>query len=205
MPPSTNSNGQSYTNNINNTKSPQHNYKQPQNTNLDADVIFIHDSIGKHVKPGILSKQKLVTEKVLAYTQDQALSKIRGMKRTKAPKAVVVHVGTNDIRDNTDADTIVSKYEIILDEIGKMFPDTKIIMSNMIPRENADEDDELQRNVEYVNAVANRKLALKYDISLKNTDLTGKNKSQDGIHLNTTGVSKFACSIRDSVVAALDL
>ena len=120
-----------------------------------------------------------------ASMQDQALSKIWDMKRTKAPKAVVVHVGTNDIRDLTDADTIVSKYETILDEIGKMFPRTKIILSNMMKTTNC-----------------SAMLSMS-DISLKNTDLAGKNKSQDGIHLNTTGVSKFACSIRESVVRTL--
>ena len=164
-------------------------------------MIFIHDSIGKHINPGILSKYNLRTTKVLAYKQDEAMERIEEIKGTP-PKAVVINVGTNDVRDKVDADTIVDKYIRMTDRLTKKFPQTKIIFSNILPRE---DNQVLQQNVEYINAVTNRKLASKH-VLIKNKDLVGRNlKAKDGIHLSTPGVSRLACSIRDSVVAALDL
>ena len=62
-----------------------------------SDVVLIHDSICKHINPGILSRHNLNT--ILAYTQDEALQvqKIH-WKISSSPKVVNV-VGTNDVRD----------------------------------------------------------------------------------------------------------
>ena len=150
-----------------------------------------------------MKKQQLVTRKILAYTQDEALQKInKEIPSGMLPKVVVLNVGTNDVRDRVDADSIVEKYTRLTDQLTKKFPLTKIILSNIVPRE---DNAELQRNVEYINAATNRKLATKLAV-IRNTDLVGRNlKAKDGIHLTTTGVSKLACSIRDAVVAALEL
>ena len=120
---------------------------------------------------------------------------------SSAPKAVVVNVGTNHVRDKADPDVIVQKYSSIVDKLKKKFPKTKVVYSNIIPREDSEE---LQDTVEYVNAVANRRL--KWDLTIRNAELYGgKLKAKDGIHLTTPGVSRLACNIRDSVLAALKL
>ena len=96
---------------------------------------------------------------------------------------------------------MVQKYLSIVDKLKKKYPKTKVVYSNIIPREDSEE---LQDTVEYVNAVANRRL--KWDLTIRNAELFGnKLKAKDGIHLTTPGVSRLACNIRDSVLAALKL
>ena len=168
----------------------------------NPDVVLIHDSICKHINPGILSKHNLVTTKILAYTLEEAQQKIDEMNISN-PKVVILNVGTNDVRDKVDPDVIVRKYGTILDLLRRKFPNAKLIFSNILPREDSND---LQATVEYVNAVAYRKLAAKRHAVVKNNELSGnKLKSKDGIHLSTLGVSRLACSIRDSVLSVLGL
>ena len=165
------------------------------------DLVFIHDSIGKGITPGIMSKYDLKTVKVLAYTQEQARESIRNI--TGMPKAVVLHVGTNDIKNNIDADRIISNYEDLIKLIHKKLPDTKVVLSNILPRE----DNHLfQRNVEYVNAAVNRKFAdSDYVVLIRNNDIGPKLKKSDGVHLLDPGTSRLASHIRDSVLVALKM
>ena len=112
-------------------------------------------------------------------------------------------VGTNDIKNNVDADKIISNYENFIKQTNKKLPGTKIVLSNILPRE---DNHSFQRNVEYVNAAINRKFANLDDLVLvRNNDIGKKLKRGDGIHLLDPGTSKLASHIKDSVLAILKL
>ena len=168
----------------------------------EPDVWFLHDSIGKRITPKILSKHQLTTKKELTYTQEEAIKALsRITSAPKAPKAVVLLTGTNNLK-NTDADDILKTYDKIISSSASKMPDTKLIICNIVPRE---DNHEMQRHVEYVNAVLNRKFAARKNLSLVKTfDITGKRlKAKDGIHLTELGTSKLASRIKDAVVTAL--
>ena len=169
---------------------------------IDKDLVFIHDSIGKGITDGIMSKYQLTTSKVVSYTQEQAHRSINNI--TGNPKAIILHVGTNDIKNNIDADVIISNYECLVGQIKQNHPETKVILSSILPRE---DNHTFQRNVEYVNAAINRKFATVDDVVIiRNSDIYGKKlKRHDGIHLTDQGISRLASHIRDSVLTALKI
>ena len=139
---------------------------------------------------------------MLSYTQEQACQSVGEI--TGKPKAIVLHVGTNDVKNNVDADEIISNYNNLLKQIRQKLPDTKIVLSNILPRE---DNHTFQQNVEYVNAAVNRKFATLNDVVIvKNSDIYGKKlKKQDGVHLTDPGRSRLAAHIRDSVLVALKI
>ena len=60
---------------------------------------------------------------MLAYTQEQARESIRNI--AGKPKAVILHVGTNDIKNNIDADQIISNHEDLIKLIHNKLPKTQ--------------------------------------------------------------------------------
>ena len=167
----------------------------------DPDIVFIHDSIGNGITPGIMSKYNLSTTKIQAYTQDQARESINNIKGK--PKAVVLHVGTNDIKNQVDADDIIKNYDSLIKQLNQRLPHSKIVLSNILPRE---DNQVFQRNVEYVNAAVNRKFATMNNIvTVRNSDIGKKLKKDDGIHVTDIGRSRLASHIKDSIVDVLKL
>ena len=169
----------------------------------EPDLWLIHDSIGHGIKPGIMSRYNLSTAKVTAYTQEEAKQAVKKIKGN--PRAVILHVGTNDIKNKVDADVIIKGYEDLRKLVAQKLPKTQLIISNIVPRtDNLD----FQRNVEYINAAVNRKYANSNNVSIVgNQDITGRKlKALDGIHLTEpAGVSRLASHIKDVVLAALDI
>ena len=173
-----------------------------QETEEEADLVFIHDSIGKGITPGIMSRFNLRTTKMLAYTQEQARESID--KIVGKPQAVILHVGTNDVKNGVDADIMIKNYDRLIKQVNRKLPDTKVVLSNIVPRE---DDHVLQETVEYVNAAVNRKCANLNNVSIvRNNDISGRKlKALDRIHLTEPGTSRMASHIKDSVLDALKI
>ena len=168
----------------------------------EADLVFIHDSLGKGITPGIMSRFNLRTTKMLAYTQEQARESID--KIVGKPKVVILHVGTNDVKNGVDADIMIKNYDRLIKQVNRKLPDTKVVLSNIVPRE---DDHILQETVEYVNAAVNRKCANLNNVSIvRNNDIFGRKlKALDLIHLTEPGTSRMASHIKDSVLDALKI
>ena len=139
---------------------------------------------------------------MLAYTQEQARESID--KIVGKPKVVILHVGTNDVKNGVDADIMIKNYDRLIKQVNRKLPDTKVVLSNIVPRE---DDHILQETVEYVNAAVNRKCANLNNVSIvRNNDIFGRKlKALDLIHLTEPGTSRMASHIKDSVLDALKI
>lgn len=63
---------------------------------IDADVVILIDSNGKHIREDILDKGSSVA-KILCYTVPDAIKIIENAIFIKPPKKILFHIGTNDI------------------------------------------------------------------------------------------------------------
>ena len=101
-----NNNNNNYTKGIVSTPAPAR--KKP-------DVIFFHDSLGKKINDTIFSREQLQTSKVFTYHLDDIPKELEDRK--ESPKAIVIHVGTNDIRFKTNVQEITTKLDKMSCEI----------------------------------------------------------------------------------------
>ena len=171
----------------------------------DADVIILHDSLGFGISPGIMAKQKLTTNKSTCYTLDDVANEVTRLKTVPTkPKVIVVHSGTNDLKNGSPAEDIISKYEDIIEDIKVNFTDTKLVVSTIVPRE---DNHKLQRNVEYINACLNRSYGDSGDATIVlNNDIRGHRfKQRDGVHLRYEGKNRLGSHIHRGIKRALNI
>ena len=174
----------------------QHSTKHSHN----PDVVFFHDSLGHAINEGIMSKQGLTTRKIVSYTLEDVEHNIRDLR--SQPKAIVIHSGTNDIKNGVSAEEIIDRYQHIVRDLKNKFRDTEVILSSIAPRE---DNDWGQRQVEYINAAVNRKLGDNVTF-VCNRDLWGRGvKKRDGVHLTEAGTSILASHIKAGITQVLEV
>ncbi len=134
---------------------------------------------------------------------DEALKCLRDMDSKQPPKAIVLHVGTNDLRCSSP-EKLLPKYVEFRTLMRTKCPGAKFVYSSVAPRE---DDLGIQRNVAFLNAAVNRKFGGDRDfLYVNNKNLKGpKLKADDGIHLKDEGTSSLARGIRDGVIAVLNI
>ena len=119
-----------------------------------------------------------------------------------APKVIVIHAGTNDIRDQVPANEIINHLKRITQHVRQRFRGTKVVVSSIAPRE---DNEWSQEEVEYINE------AVRYELSQEagfvcNWDIWGREfKAKDGVHLTPKGTSFLAANIKAGICEALDL
>ena len=74
----------------------------------DSDVVLIHDSLGHIISEGIMSKEGLRTNKILGYTLEETYDNVTHLEHE--PQALVIHWGTNNIKNGDSVNAIVDKY-----------------------------------------------------------------------------------------------
>ena len=116
----------------------------------------------------------------------------------------MVHSGTNDLKNGRSAEEIISKYDDIINEVKVNFPDTKVVVSTIVPRE---DNHKLQRNVEFINASINRSYGDSGDATIVlNNDIWGyKYKQRDGVHLKYEGKNRLGSHIHKGIKRALNI
>ena len=67
---------------------------------------LIHDSLGYTIT--IMSKEGLRTNKILGYTLEEAYDNVTHLEQE--PQALVIHWGTNNIKNGDSVNAIVDKY-----------------------------------------------------------------------------------------------
>ena len=118
------------------------------------------------------------------------------------PKAVVLHVGTNDLKQNS-AEGVVQKIRGVINICKEKIPTTKIVISNIVSR---DDKQTYQTMLEYVNACINMTYAKDEKILIaRNTNIVKKHRAHDGTHLNTVGTSILANNLKYCVAKALNI
>ena len=165
------------------------------------DVIIFHDSICKGINPTLLSREEVNTKMEFAYTLPQLEEKIS--KISGVPKVITIHIGTNDITNNS-ASEVCDQTIAMISRIHELLPNTKIVWSNLVAR-----DDEQQGKVDYVNGAINLRytgskfvyVARNSNISI--TDRKVDRKTKKRIHLKTSGTAKLASTLKRVIAKAL--
>ena len=101
-----------------------------------AKVYIVHDSVLKRIHEGKLGNgYGCDVSKEVAYTLDDAehsLKQINNLEKNTKPEAVVVHVGTNDLK-RSDEKKSAQKCVQIITKFAKENPDIKVIYSKVTP------------------------------------------------------------------------
>lgn len=119
---------------------------------------------------------------------------LKPLLNKKKPKYLILHVGTNDITSGCDT---VKNLEKIREMINQITPETELIISNVITR---DDKQGIQSEVNGINSVLHD-FCEKYNLYLVNHDnITRKMLSKKKLHLNGTGISRFAQNLKEFIL-----
>ncbi|MES9901060.1 MAG: GDSL-type esterase/lipase family protein [Sedimenticola sp.] len=123
-------------------------------------------------------------------------------------KAVVLHVGTNDVSNATSMGTITEKYDTLTDTVQQINPEAKIVISSILPR---------RRNTLTNNAIDDANNKLKHMCQVKNYhfldntsafkqgDVTNGSLYKDDLHLNSNGARILGNNITRKVKQVLGI
>jgi len=124
------------------------------------------------------------------------------------PRAVIVHVGTNDLSNDVPVPRIVANHERMIERIGQIRPKPAVLLVSVLPTNRSLRDSALEarkrRSIPKVNAELAR-LASRHE-SVDFLDLTdafsnadGELKAQlthDGLHLKPEGYALYCRKLR---------
>ena len=165
------------------------------------DILLYHDSIGKPIKDTIFKNENLQTQKRLTYTLEDTLHDINSIKQLNH-KTVIIHVGTNDIRNN-HSDAVISKMEEVVDAIRTKAPATSIVISSITTRQ---DNTRFRHKLEYVNEKIKVKYGQTDNVSvLENNNITREHLADDRVHLVPIGTSRLAFNIKKHVAKILNI
>ena len=178
--------------------------KRSQETSAQASkskVVIIGDSMIKHLDPKRI-QNGLQNQKVTIKTFSGA--RIDGMKHyavptlATKPNTLIVHIGTNDLRNNTPSNLLTS-----LEELGEMImqytdKNTNLIWSEIITRT---DDPTLTNKVNLVNNGLARLCETRNWGLIKNNNITGNLLNNSGLHLNKQGTAVLAKNIEQCIIS----
>ena len=108
--------------------------KKPRRNKVNKDLVFVGDSIIKHVNMNLLNKDK---ENELCCFPGANVLKIRNelvnIESKFNIKRLVLHMGTNCIPKDT-TDVVASKLLHVIKEIRLHMPETKLYVSAILPK-----------------------------------------------------------------------
>ena len=123
-----------------------------QHSKLDRhiDVAIVGDSMLKHVNPAKLQKSLKRNVNVKTFPGAKVADMHHYVKPmlTYAPDYLIMHVGTNDLIKQSSPHQISMSIANLGQEINKKFPTTKLIISELITR---NDDPQINTKVKQVN------------------------------------------------------
>ena len=159
----------------------------------DYDVILLCDSNGRYLNPTKLGSGKSV-KIISTFTTDHA-TKVLQSPRFSEPKAIVIHVGTNNIdRSNSDEDLITNLTSTIHLASAK-FEKTKILFSELLPRGDIDYE-----RIEKINHSVQKNCSSLTNVhTVHHSQIRSWRLFADNKHLNKHGVALFATSLKAAI------
>ncbi len=155
--------------------------------NNESPILIIGDSIIKNIDPRKISKRRVIKRTFPGKTAIEIKAEVKTIKVDSPPSHILVHAETNDIPVDSDNNCIKNMRSLAL-SIKERFPDSKIGISSIIVRYDAELNDRISR----VNKQL-QELCVKngFDfINNSNMDNTCLNGSQ--LHLNAKGSAFLA-------------
>ena len=159
-------------------------------------IVIIGDSIIKNVNPVKLSKRGVQKYTYPGKTTPEINNKLTKINIQLPPSHVIVHTGTNDVPVETTEKCISNMEELIM-SVKQKFPNSKIGISGITPRQDIDLKLKIKEINEKVQALSS-KHGVKF-INNLSIDKTCLNSSK--LHLNAKGsailASHFIKFLRD--------
>ena len=172
--------------------------------NAEPDIVILHDSIFKAVKPeGLMRREKVKVMMKWAPKLKDALDCVLAMM--EKPKVVLLHVGTNDIEHATEEEMLdnVNKIQEILENRG-----IKLVYSYVIPSDTKAKT----AKSEVVNSRVVQKFAASDDVFIGRNDnfyhygvKSDKLFLEDGIHLNDDGTKALVRQTKEVLCRSLGI
>ena len=188
--------------------------KEIQKNKKSIDLVFIGDSITHFMDqraPGILKRHfPEATSLNLGYSADRTENvlwrlrngEINGLK----PKLTIIMIGTNNTGHRMDpAHETTQGIELIIDEIRKQTPSSKILLLSIFPRGLDANDKYRQRNTEInelLPSLADQKLTFHLNINDKFIDTKARLSKElmpDLLHPNQKGYEVWIKAIKPTV------
>lgn len=151
-------------------------------------VYILHDSILNGVDPERMGRRfGLHVTKKKTSNIDDCLAEIKSIKQK--PEAILIHVGVNDAK--VDNSTPSKKMKACVKTAEEKFPQTKIIVSQVVPT--ASRDMNVRTNL--INAKMEAAFQSKMNISFIRNANVAAHLQRDGIHPNRRGDGILATNI----------
>ncbi|XP_035690321.1 proline-rich proteoglycan 2-like [Branchiostoma floridae] len=164
---------------------------------MPPDVLILGDSNTKPIKPDVMYPDKRVTKEI-TYNITQATDHIQ-QSTMPAPKVILFHIGTNDVRDKRDPTAVSEGFRKLIQTSRDKFPHTPLVFSAIPPRR----DSKLQEIGEQVNSflnVVSEETSYVHVTDNSNLSNMGTIKEalycQDGYHLNRFGTRVMVSNIK---------
>ena len=110
----------------------------------------------------------------------------------KKPKFLILHVGTNDIKNSSRA-KIMEHFEEITELVSRNSPSTKLILSSIIMR---NDDGKLNDEIGHVNELLKNLCDSKGVFYIDNTNIDRNCLQKGGLHLNRTGTIHLSMNFK---------
>ena len=99
----------------------------------------------------------------------------------RKPDQLIVHVGTNSLRDSPNPTTCAGEIIDLADSIKNALPTTELVLSTLITRL---DDVKLARQVGEVNKILSQHCDKKHWTVLEHSNITERHLNRSGLHLN---------------------
>ena len=102
-------------------------------TSDTVDLVCLGDSITQRFEWGdAIADRRVANRGIGSDTTDGMLARLDSIIRLK-PKVISIMAGINDLSLKRTPDEIEASYRAILDTLAQMLPDTKVIVSSVLP------------------------------------------------------------------------
>ncbi len=172
--------------------------------NGEPDIVILHDSLFKAVKPeGLMRRERQNVLMKWAPKLKDALDCVVAMR--EKPKVVLLHVGTNDL-NNTGEDEMIDNIKKLYDVLEAR--DIKFVYSYMLPTANK----AATAKAEVVNSRVVQEFAMKDDVFIGRNDnfyvqgvKCDRLFDEDEIHVNEDGIKALVAQTKDVLCRSLGL
>ena len=178
--------------------------KRSQKTSAQASkskVVIIGYFMIKHLDPKRIQnglQNRKVTIKTFPGARIDDMKHYAVPTLATKPNTLIVHIGTNDLRNNTPSNLLSS-----LEGLGEMImqytnKNTNLIWSEIITRT---DDPTLTNKVNLVNNSLARLCETRNWGLIKNNNITGNLLNNSGLHLNKQGTAALAKNIKQCIIS----
>ena len=162
---------------------------QKGTTNQPSKLVFIAgDSIVQHVHGWELSDaERRVAVKSFSGSKIEDMRDFLKPLIRKKPDEVILHIGTNDVKDNSKTAEVVAAGILNLGtQIKESMPGTKVSFSSITVRKDRHS---IQNKIEHVNAILKRMCIENNWTYIDNSNIDYTCLNRRGLHLNKNGSS----------------